>query len=103
MLRHVVGVNLNYSKDDPRVKGFFQAAKNMLATIPQVKSYTHYFTDNPECGYQYGFVLDFESKEALLEYFENPNHLKFSDDEWTKGVASYLDFNFIPFDERKTP
>lgn len=100
MLRHVVSVNLNYQKDDPRVKEFFQAAKKSLATIPQVKSYTHYVVENPECGYQYGFVLDFESKEALLEYFENPNHLKFSDNEWTKGVASYLDLNFIPYDER---
>ena len=100
MLRHVVGVNLNYPKDDPRVKEFFRAAKNALATIPQVKAYTHYVTDNPECGYQYGFVLDFETKDALLEYFQNPNHLKFSDNEWTSGVASYLDFNFVPLDER---
>ena len=100
MLRHVVGVNLNYGKNDPRVKEFFKAAKEMLATVPQVKAYTHYVAENTECGYQYGFVLDFESKEALLEYFENPNHLKFSDDHWNKGVASYLDFNFIPFDER---
>lgn len=100
MLRHVVGVNLNYPKDDPRVKEFFQSAKNALATIPQVKSYAHYVIENPECGYQYGFVLDFESKEALQEYFQNPSHLKFSEDQWNKGVASYLDFNFIPYDER---
>jgi len=100
MLRHVVGVNLNYEKDDPRVKEFFKVAKKMLATIPQVKGYTHYIVENPECGYQYGGVLDFESKEALLEYFEHPDHLKFSKEDWNDGVASYLDFNFIPFDER---
>jgi hypothetical protein len=100
MLRHVVGVNLKYEKNDPRVKEFFRAAKKRLATIPQVKSYTHYAVENPECGYQYGFVLDFESKEALLEYFQNPDHLKFSDEQWTDGVANYLDMNMIPFDER---
>lgn len=99
MLRHVVGVNLNYEKDDPRMKEFFRAAKKMLATVPQVKSYTHYVVENPECGYQYAFVLDFESKEALLKYFEHPDHLKFSEEHWNDGIASYLDFNLIPFDE----
>jgi len=100
MLRHVVCVNLNYPKDDPREKAFFRAAKNALATIPQVKAYTHYLIDNPECGYQYGFVLDFESKNDLTEYFNNPKHLKFSEEDWKTGVASYIDFNLVFYDER---
>ena len=99
MLRHAVGVNLNYEKDDPRVKEFFRAAKKMLATIPQVKCYTHYVVENPECGYQYGFALDFESKEAWLEYNEHPDQVKFSEEYWNDGTASYLFFNFVPFDE----
>src|SRR3990170_2178567 len=99
MLRHAVGVNLNYEKDDPRVKEFFKAAKKMLATIPQVKAYTHYVVGNTDCGYQYGFVLDFESEETWLEYCDHPDNLKFSAEYWDKDVASYLFFNFVPFDE----
>jgi hypothetical protein len=99
MLRHAVGVNLKYGKDDPRVKEFFKAAKKALATIPQVKAYTHYVVTNPDSGYQYGFVLDFESEETWMEYNEHPNNLKFSEEHWDKDVASYLFFNFVPFDE----
>ena len=99
MLRHVVGVNLNYEKDDSRVKEFFGAAKKLLASLPQVKAYTHYVVENIECGYQYGFVLDFESKETWMEYNEHPDNLKFSEEYWDKDVASYLFFNFVPFNE----
>jgi hypothetical protein len=99
MLRHAVGVNLKYDKDDPRVKEFFKAAKKALATIPQVKAYTHYEVTNPDCGYQYGFVLDFESEEAWMEYNEDPQNLVFSEKYWEKDVAGYLYFNFVPFDE----
>lgn len=99
MLRHAVGVNLKYGKDDPRVKEFFKAAKQALATIPQVKAYTHYAVTNSDCGYQYGFVLDFESEEAWMEYNEHPANLKFSEDYWEKDVAGYLYFNFVPFCE----
>ena len=99
MLRHAVGVNLKYEKDEPRVKEFFKAAKQMLATIPQVQAYTHYVVRNPECGYQYGFVLDFESEETWLQYCEHPNNLKFSEEYWDRDVADYLFFNLAPLEE----
>ena len=99
MLRHAVGVNLKYEKDDPRVKEFFQAAKKALATIPQVKAYTHYVVTNPDCDYQYGFVLDFESEETWNEYNENPENLVFSEKYWDKDFAGYIYFNFVPYAE----
>jgi hypothetical protein len=64
-----------------------------------VKAYTHYEVDDPEYGYQYGFVLDFESKEAWLEYNEHPQSVKFTEEYWNSGVSNFLYFNFVPFNE----
>ncbi len=96
MFKHVVGVNLKYEKDDPRVEGFFKAAEESLGKVPQVKSYSHYRVENPEGGYQYGFILDFESKDAWMEYNDHPYSLKFTEDYWEKAVTGYTFFNFIP-------
>ena len=99
MLRHVVGVRLNYEEGDSRIADFFKAAREMLASIPQVKSYNHFRVQNPEaCGYTYGFILEFDSPDGLVEYFTDPSHLKFTDDYWNGAVKDFIDINLIPMD-----
>lgn len=99
MLRHVVAVNLNYEKGDPRIAEFFKAAKDMLSAVPQVNKYDHYLVQNPgDCGYEYGFILEFDSYEALEEYSGHALHLKFTEDYWNGAVKNFVDINYIPMD-----
>ena len=97
MLKHVVAVNLNYEEGDPRIAGFFAAAKELLTQIPQVKGYGHYRTQNPEqCGWEYGFILEFDSTEALGEFHKSPHHKKFAEEHWSGAVKDVVDINFVP-------
>lgn len=97
MLKHIVAVNLNYSEGDPKIAEFFEAAKELLEPIPQVKSISNYRVQNSEsCGYTYGFILDFDSVEALQQYMESPRHLEFANNQWEAAVKDVVDINFIP-------
>ena len=99
MLKHVVAVNLNYEEGDPKIAEFFKAAEEMLSPVTQVKKYCHYRVQNPEeCGYAYGFILEFDSFEGLTEYSVDPLHLKFTDDYWNDAVKNFIDINYIPMD-----
>ena len=97
-IRHVVPVILNYEEGDPRVKEFFDKAKEMLGSIPEAIEYHHYKQTNPNSPYTHGFVLEFKSEEDYQKYLEHPQAEEYTEKYWNPGLKECLDFNFEEFD-----
>ena len=97
-IRHIVPVSLNYNEGDPRIQEFFDAAKELLSSIPCVHEYHHYKQIQADTQFQYGFVLEFKSEEDFQEFMSDPNEEEFTLKYWNMAVKGFMDCNFVAFE-----
>lgn len=95
MIRHTVVFKLKYPIGSPEEKEFMNAA-GVLAKIPVVHNFESLRQISKKNDFDYGFSMEFDSKQAYEEYNQNPDHVKFVETYWVKFVDKFLEIDYEP-------
>lgn len=79
MIRHIVLVKFNTALSDAEIADIWAELHAITGKVPGLMSITAGKSESPEKierGYLHGFVVDFDSWQALAAYQEHPDHKK---------------------------
>ncbi|WP_428648320.1 Dabb family protein [Roseibium sp.] len=77
MIRHIVLIKFKPEVSEAEISGMFQELRTIEAQVPGILDITSGRSESPEKierGYMHGFVVDFESWNALEAYQTHPDH-----------------------------
>ncbi|MEM7469950.1 MAG: Dabb family protein [Pseudomonadota bacterium] len=77
MIRHIVLTKFANETSEATIAALYDDLSALVAALPGARSFTGGRSASPEeleRGYKHGFVIDFDSWEALGVYAENPEH-----------------------------
>ncbi|WP_428673134.1 Dabb family protein [Roseibium sp.] len=77
MIRHIVLIKFKPEVSEAEISGMFQELRTIEAQVPGILGITSGRSESPEKierGYMHGFVVDFESWNALEAYQTHPDH-----------------------------
>lgn len=93
MIRHTVVFKLNWEKNSPQEREFLKGAAS-LSSIPGVRNFESLRQISLKNDFDYGLSMEFESQKAYEEYNQHPDHTKFVQDYWIKGVEKFLEIDY---------
>lgn len=77
MIRHIVLTKFREDVSEDTISGIYAELAALTDTLPGAGQFTGGRSKSPEQierGYMHGFVIDFDSWEALQHYADNPQH-----------------------------
>ncbi|WP_428687183.1 Dabb family protein [Roseibium sp.] len=77
MIRHIVLIKFKPEVSEAEISEMFQELRTIEAQVPGILDITSGRSESPEKierGYMHGFVVDFESWNALEAYQTHPDH-----------------------------
>lgn len=77
MIRHIVLTKFKPDVSEETIKGIYNGLAAVTETLEGAANFTGGRSQSPEQierGYMHGFVIDFDSWEALQSYTDNENH-----------------------------
>jgi hypothetical protein len=77
MIRHIVLTKFKPEVSEDTIKGIYDGLAAVADSLPGAGHFTGGRSESPEQierGYMHGFVIDFDSWEALKTYADNPAH-----------------------------
>ncbi|WP_298838138.1 Dabb family protein [uncultured Roseobacter sp.] len=77
MIRHIVLTKFRPETSEETIHGIYAGLSNLTNRLPGARGFTGGRSESPEQierGYMHGFVVDFDSWEALQAYADNPEH-----------------------------
>ena len=77
MIRHIVLTRFEPEVSEERIAGIYDGLSRLTAEMPGAQNFTGGRSESPEQierGYMHGFVIDFDSWEALQTYADDPAH-----------------------------
>ncbi len=77
MIRHIVLTKFAPGVDDATIAGIYDGLAALVDDLPGAGGFTGGRSESPEQierGYLHGFVVDFDSWDALAAYAEHPRH-----------------------------
>lgn len=80
MIRHIVLIKFHADLSEARIADIWAELRSLTTTMQGVHSVTYGKSESPEQlerGYMHGFVIDFESWDALAHYADHPAHRAF--------------------------
>ncbi len=77
MIRHIVLIKFKPEVSEAEISGMFEELRTIEKQVPGILGITSGRSESPEKierGYMHGFVVDFESWDALEAYQTHPDH-----------------------------
>ncbi len=77
MIRHIVLFKFKQEVSEAEISGMFEELRTIEKQVPGILGITSGRSESPEKierGYMHGFVVDFESWDALEAYQTHPDH-----------------------------
>ena len=77
MIRHIVLTRFRPDVTEGTIKGIYDGLADLVDRLPSAANFTGGRSESPEQierGYMHGFVIDFDSWEALQGYTDNEDH-----------------------------
>ena len=77
MIRHIVLTKFKPDVSETTIKGVYDGLSALVDKLPGAANFTGGRSESPEQierGYMHGFVIDFDSWEALQTYTDNKEH-----------------------------
>lgn len=81
MIRHIILFKTKPDVAESQIRDLFAALSNLRSKIPGIKSFSPgaHFGSQRNQGFTHGFVMVFESAQALKDYGPHPEHQKVRD------------------------
>ena len=77
MIRHIVLTKFKPDVPEDTIKGIYDGLSALSEKLPGAANFTGGRSESPEQierGYMHGFVIDFDSWDALQTYADNDDH-----------------------------
>lgn len=77
MIRHIVLTKFKPETGEDKIAKIYNGLSELTNKLPGANNFTGGRSESPEeieRGYMHGFVIDFDSWEALAHYAEHPEH-----------------------------
>ncbi len=77
MIRHIVLTKFKPDVSEETIQGIYGGLSALAETLPGAANFTGGRSESPEQierGYMHGFVIDFDSWDALQTYADNEEH-----------------------------
>ena len=77
MIRHIVLTKFKPDVSEDTIKGIYNGLSALAAKLPGAANFTGGRSESPEQierGYMHGFVIDFDSWDALQTYADDEDH-----------------------------
>lgn len=77
MIRHIVLTKFKPETNEGKISEIYANLSELTDNLPGARNFTGGRSESPEQierGYMHGFVIDFDSWEALKHYAEHPKH-----------------------------
>ena len=77
MIRHIVLTKFKPETSEETIRGIYDGLAALTETLPGAQNFTGGRSESPEQierGYMHGFVIDFDSWDALQNYADNEEH-----------------------------
>lgn len=77
MIRHIVLTKFAQGTPEEKITGIYLGLAALAEKLPGAQNFTGGRSESPEQierGYMHGFVIDFDSWDALQNYADNPEH-----------------------------
>ena len=82
MIRHIVLTKFKPETAEQKIAGIYSGLSALADKLPGAQNFTGGRSESPEQierGYMHGFVIDFDSWDALKSYADNQEHQAFGD------------------------
>ena len=93
-IRHMVIFNLKHEKGSAEADKFLEDGRRLLTSIPQVTAFGVFRQVSAKNDYDYGFSMDFASREDYEAYNAHPVHVDFVKNRWETEVSRFLEIDF---------
>lgn len=77
MIRHIVLTKFKPGTTEEKISSIYDGLAGLTEKLPGAQNFTGGRSQSPENierGYMHGFVIDFDSWDALKTYADNPEH-----------------------------
>jgi len=77
MIRHIVLTKFKPETSEEKIAGIYAGLAAVAERLPGAQGFTGGRSESPEQierGYMHGFVIDFDSWDALQAYADDPEH-----------------------------
>ena len=77
MIRHIVLTKFTPEAGEQKIAEIYRGLADLAERLPGARDFTGGRSESPEQierGYMHGFVIDFDSWDALQAYADNPEH-----------------------------
>jgi hypothetical protein len=85
---------LKHAKGSAAADTFLSDGERLLSSIPQVAQFGVFRQISSKNDYDYGFSMDFASREDYEIYNAHPIHVEFVEGRWKPEVARFLEIDF---------
>lgn len=96
-IRHMVIFCLKHDIDSTETEKFLKDGLRILTSIPGVESFEVLNQVSPKNDYDFGFSMEFSSREDYDSYSAHPDHNEFVEQRWKKEVTRFLEIDFAGF------
>jgi hypothetical protein len=93
-VRHMVIFTLNHPEGSQLVEDFLKESQSILSSISTVNQFLSFKQTSIKCDYDYGFSMDFNTKEDYEYYLNHPSHLDYVKNRWLPNVGEFLEIDF---------
>ena len=96
MIRHTVAFKLKHAAGSESESSFLEAAR-VLTSIPTVCNFEWLRQVSPKNQFEFGFSMEFASRQDYEAYNVHPDHVHFVETRWKPEVADFLEIDYVPF------
>ena len=96
MIRHTVAFKLKHAAGSESESSFLEAAR-VLTSIPTVRNFEWLRQVSPKNQFEFGFSMEFASRQDYEAYNVHPDHVHFVETRWKPEVSDFLEIDYVPF------
>ena len=93
-IKHLVIFCLKSGKDSLETSKFLADGKSILSSIHVAEKFKVMEQISLKNEYDFGFSMEFKSKEAYEKYNSYPSHVDFVKTRWENEVTTFLEIDF---------
>jgi hypothetical protein len=96
MIIHTVCFTLHHDDESPEATAFFETARRVLPAVPGVDRFTIARQVGSQSPLRFQFSMEFPDRATYESYNAHPDHIGFVEEFWTRDVAEFTEFDFVP-------
>lgn len=98
MYKHIILFKFSASLSTTDALDLLRQLGELKAKIPEIKKYSYGLNDSDNLnnhGYQYAFVMEFDSKQDRDAYQINPHHQAFINEKLNSVISEAIVFDMV--------